>query len=300
MSIPQRPLGKTGVNVPVLGYGTAPLGKIKLMDAPLIHKSARLLNHAIDRGITYLDTSPDYGSQPKLGEVMKTRRDEVFLATKVNKRRRGDVLEELRQNLKELQTDHVDLVQIHAVNTMADLDTAFAADGAIAALEEARRQGMTRFVGITGHARPWVLARALERYDFDTVLVAIGPVDRLVNAPEEILLPVARRKQAGVIAMKVYAHGEVTRRDLAMRYALGLPGVSLAIVGMNDESQIEENIRLVEGLTPINDDELGPLLDEAKGLLVGDEPSDRSPVFWVYDTKTMAWKESSEPELVRY
>src|SRR3954451_4284452 len=215
MPIPQRPLGKTGVQVPMLGYGTAPLGKIKLMDAPLIHKSARLLNHAIDRGITYLDTSPDYGSQPKLGEVMATRRGEVFLATKVNKRRRADVLDELRQNLKELKTDHVDLVQVHAVNTMADLEAALAPDGALAALEEARRQGMTRFVGITGHSRPSVLASALGRYDFDTVLVAVGPVDRLVNAPEEILLPVAQRKQAGVIAMKVYAHGEITQRGPA-------------------------------------------------------------------------------------
>ena len=300
MPLPHRPLGKTGVQVPILGYGTAPLGKIKLMDAPLIHKSARLLNHAIDRGITYLDTSPDYGSQPKVGEVMASRRGEVFLATKVNKRRRDDVLKELRQNLKELQTDHVDLVQVHAVNTMADLETALAPDGALAALEEARRQGMTRFVGITGHARPWVLARALERYDFDTVLVAIGPVDRLVNAPEEILLPVAQAKQAGVIAMKVYGHGEIKQRELALRYALSLPGVSLAIVGMDDESQIDENLRLAEGLAPLHDGELDTLLDEAKGLLVGDEPSDRSPVFWIYDTKTMAWKEDSEPALARY
>src|SRR4051812_9530403 len=256
MPLLHRPLGKTGVQVPVLGYGTAPLGKIKLMDAPLIHKSARLLNYAIDRGITYLDTSPDYGSQPKLGEVMASRRDAVFLATKVNKRRRDDVLKELRQNLKELQTDHVDLVQVHAINTMADLETALAPDGALTALEEARRQGMTRFVGITGHARPWVLARALERYDFDTVLVAIGAVDRLVNAPEEILLPVAQAKQAGVIAMKVYGHGELKQRALALRFALSLPGVSLAIVGMDDESRIEENLRLAESLAPLSDGDL--------------------------------------------
>jgi aryl-alcohol dehydrogenase-like predicted oxidoreductase len=297
MPLPHRPLGKTRVRVPILGYGTAPLGKIKLMDAPLIHKSARLLNHAIDRGITYLDTSPDYGSQPKVGEVMKPRRDEVFLVTKVNKRRRTDVLDELRQNLKELLTDHV---QVHAVNTMADLEAALAPDGALAALEEARRQGMTRFVGITGHARPWVLARALERYDFDTVLVAIGPVDRLVNAPEEVLLPLAQAKQAGVIAMKVYAHGEVKRRELALRYALSLPGVSTAIVGMAAESEIDENVRLAESVTPLGNGELEALLEEAKGLLVGDEPSDRSPVFWVYDTRTMAWKEGTEPEQARY
>jgi aryl-alcohol dehydrogenase-like predicted oxidoreductase len=300
MALPHRPLGKTGVSVPVLGYGTAPLGKIHLMDAPLLKKSVKLLNHAMDRGITYLDTSPDYGSQAKVGEVMAKRREEVFLATKVNKRKRADVLKELQQNLKELQTDHVDLIQVHAVNTMADLEAALAPDGTLSALEEARRQGMTRFVGITGHARPWVLARALERYAFDTVLVALGPVDRLVNGPEDIVLPVAQAKQAGVIAMKVYGHGELKQRELALRYALNLPGVSLAIVGMNDESQIDENVRLAEGLAPLAEGELEALLREAKGLLVGDEASEKSPVFWIYDSKTMAWKEGSEPALARY
>jgi aryl-alcohol dehydrogenase-like predicted oxidoreductase len=300
MPLPQRPLGKTGVSVPVLGYGTAPLGHIKLMDAPLIRKSQALLNHAIDRGITYLDTSPDYGSQAKLGEVMAKRRDEVFLATKINKRRKGDVLAELRQNLKELQTDHVDLIQVHSVSTMADLEAALAPDGAVAALEEARRQGLARFVGITGHSRPWVLARALERYDFDTVLAALGPIDRLVNDPEESLLPVARRKQAGVIAMKVYGHGELKRRELALRYALGVPGVSLAIVGMSSEAEIDENVRLAESARPLAGGEIEPLLEEAKGLLAGDRASEDSPVFWIYDTKTMAWKEGSEPELARY
>src|ERR671932_87461 len=259
MPLPHRPLGKTGVEVPIIGYGTAPLGKIKVMDAPLLKKSEALLNHAIDQGITYLDTSPDYGSQPKVGGEKNTRRDEVFLATKINKRQRKDVLNELQQNLKELQTDHVDLLQVHAVNTMADLEAALAADGAVSALEEARRQGMTRFVGITGHARPWVLARALERYDFDTVLVALGPVDRLVNSPEEVLLPLARRKQAGVIAMKVFGHGELEQRELALRYALSLPGVSLAIIGMDEESQIDENVRLAQSIAPLGDGELAAL-----------------------------------------
>ncbi|HZG65353.1 MAG TPA: aldo/keto reductase, partial [Herpetosiphonaceae bacterium] len=262
MPLPHRPLGKTGVQVPIIGYGTAPLGKIKVMDAPLLRKSEALLNHAIDRGITYLDTSPDYGSQPKLGEVMKTRRDEVFLATKINKRRKEDVLAEIQQNLKELQTDHVDLIQVHAVNAMADLEAALAPDGAIAALEEARRQGMTRFVGITGHARPSVLAHALRRYDFDTVLVALGVVDRMVTGPEEVLLPVAQEKGVGVIAMKVFGHGEIKQRSLALRYSLGLPGVSLAILGMEEEAQIDENVRFAQSLTPLPDSERESLLAE--------------------------------------
>jgi aryl-alcohol dehydrogenase-like predicted oxidoreductase len=300
MALPQRPLGKTGVQVPIIGYGTAPLGKIKVMDAPLLNKSAKLLHHAIDQGITYLDTSPDYGSQPKLGEVMKSRRDEVFLATKINKRKRDDVLAELRQNLQELQTDHVDLIQIHAINTMADLEAALAPDGAISALEEARQQGMTRFVGITGHARPSVLAHALERYEFDTVLVALGAIDRLVTGPEEALLPIAERNQVGVVAMKVYGHGELKQRALALRYSLSLPAVSLAILGMDDEEQIDENVRLAQSITPLSDNELAALIQEARDLVENDKPSDRSPIFWIYDVNTMAWKEQSEPFAVAY
>jgi predicted aldo/keto reductase-like oxidoreductase len=231
---------------------------------------------------------------------MKSRRNEVFLATKINKRRRDDVLAELRQNLQELQTDHVDLLQVHAVNTMADLEAALAPDGAISAIEEARRQGMTRFIGITGHARPSVLAHALERYDFDTVLVALGAVDRLVTGPEEALLPVAQRNEVGVIAMKVYGHGELKHHDLALRYSLGLPGVSLAILGMDDESQIDENVRLAQNITPLSESELETLIGEARALVENDKPSDRSPIFWIYDAKTMAWKENSEPFAVAY
>lgn len=300
MTLPQRPLGKTGVNVPIIGYGTAPLGKIEGPDQPSKAKSVKLLNLAIDLGVTYLDTSPDYGSQPRLGEVMKTRRDEVFLATKINKRKRDEVLQEIRQNLEELHTDHVDLVQIHAVNVMADLEAALAPDGAIGALEEARRQGMTRFVGITGHARPSVLAHALERYDFDTVLVALGAVDRLVSGPEETLLPIARRKDAGVIAMKVYGHGELKNRNLALRYSLGVPGVSTAILGMKAEAEIEENVRIAREFKPLAEEELQELLQEARRLVEKDKPTENSPLFWIYDSKSMAWQENSEPVMVAY
>src|SRR5215213_7416830 len=137
---PVRPLGATGVTVPLIGYGTAPLGKEKITR----EHAVRCLNHAIDLGITYLDTSPDYGSEPHVGAVMRERRAEVFLATKVNRRSREGVLEELRDSLARLQTDHVDLVQIHAVNAWADLEQALAPDGALVALEEARAMGLTR------------------------------------------------------------------------------------------------------------------------------------------------------------
>lgn len=300
MKLPHRTLGRTGVDVPVIGYGTATLGKVEGPGEPSHEEAVRLLNYAIDQGITYLDTSPDYGSHPRVGEVMKTRRAEVFLATKINKRRRDDVLKEIEQNLEELQTDHLDLIQIHAVNVMADLEAALAPDGAVPALEEARRQGMVRFIGITGHARPSVLARGLERYDFDTVLVALGIIDRLVTGPEEVLLPVAQRKDAGVIAMKVYGHGELKQRELALRYSLGLPGVSLAILGMKREKEIDENVRFARNLQPVERADLDPLIAEARQLVHHDKPAEDSPLFWLYDTTTMAWKEESEPVRVAY
>jgi len=237
--------------VPLIGYGTAPLGKDRISR----EEAVRCLNHAIDQGITYLDTSPDYGSEPKLGEVMRSRRQEVFLATKVNRRSREGVIEELKESLRKLQTDHVDLIQVHAVSAWADLEQALAPDGAVAGLEEARRQGLARFIGITGHARPELLGLALTQYRFDTVLAALGMADRLVTSPETFLLPKAVERGTGVVAMKVLGHGEFSDRELALRYSLGLPGVSLAIVGMDSPAQIDENVGIASRFRPLEEAE---------------------------------------------
>jgi aryl-alcohol dehydrogenase-like predicted oxidoreductase len=297
--LPTRELGATGAAIPVLGYGTAPLGK---PDVSREH-AERCLNHAIDCGVIYLDTSPDYGSEPHVGAVMASRRNEVFLATKVNRRSRSGVLDEVQESLSKLQTDHVDLIQVHAVNAWADLEQVLAPDGAVAGLEEARKQGLVRFIGITGHARPELLAHALERYPFDTVLVALGMADRLVTSPETFLLPVAQRNNVGVIAMKVFGHGTFTRRDIALRYSLGLPGVSLAIVGMDDIAQIDANVELAKSIRPLTADEEQELVEHVRPLVERDATESQegnSDLFWLHDTKVMGWQEHDEPVLVRY
>jgi aryl-alcohol dehydrogenase-like predicted oxidoreductase len=296
---PVRPLGATGVTVPLVGYGTAPLGKPEVSP----EYAARCLNRAIDLGITYLDTSPDYGSEPRLGPVMRSRRDEVFLATKVNRRRKADVLDEVKESLNRLQTDHVDLIQLHAVNAWADLEQALAPDGAVVALEQARAEGLVRFIGITGHARPDLLGQALERYPFDTVLAALGAADRLVTAPEVCLLPRAVARNAGVIAMKVLGNGQFGSRDLALRYALGLPGVALAIVGLKSVAEIEEIAATAAAYRPLADDELKRLLGEVRPLVeqdATDSQEGKGALFWLHDTKVTGWHERSEPELVAY
>lgn len=294
---PQRTLGKTGVQVPLVGYGTAPLGKQDRKHA------VKCLNHALDLGITYLDTSPDYGSEPHVGEVMRTRRDEVFLATKVNNRSLKGVREELEASLKKLNTDHVDLIQVHAVVAFADLEMALAPDGAVVALEEARRDGLCRHIGITGHARPEILAQGLRQYPFDTVLVALGMADRLVTSPETFLLPTAREQNTGVIAMKVLGHGEFDERELALRYSLGLPGVSLAIVGLDDTKQIDQIVQHAHRFTPLSEAEEARLIDHVRPLVEKDaheSQKGKSRLFWLHDTNVMGWRQHDEPALVNY
>jgi len=298
---PTRSLGSTGVTVPLVGYGTAPLGKEK--DIPR-EMGIRCVNHAIDSGITYLDTSPDYGSEPVVGEVMRTRRDEVFLATKINNRSKAGVLDELKESLRKLQTDHVDLIQVHAVNAWADLEQALAPDGAVAALEQARDEGLVKFIGITGHARPEILGHALTQYPFDTVLVALGMADRLVTSPETFLLPKAVERNVGVIAMKVLGHGTITSRDLALRYSLGLPGVSLAIVGLKSEAEIDEVVQNAASFRPLDEAEKDRLIAEVRPLVEQDADESKqqgqSKLFWLHDTSVMGWKEQDEPVLVSY
>jgi len=285
--------------VPLIGYGTAPLGKDKVSE----EQAVRCLNHAIDCGITYLDTSPDYGSEPKLGAVMRARRSEVFLATKVNRRSKDGVLDELKQSLRRLQTDHVDLIQVHAVNAWADLEQALAPDGAVAALEEAREQGLARFIGITGHARPEILGHALTQYRFDTVLVALGMADRLVTSPETFLLPRAVERNIGVIAMKVLGHGEFPDRELALRYSLGLPGVSIAILGMDSPAQINDNVAVAASFKPLEEREEARLIDQIRPLVEKDANESKkgqSALFWLHDTAVMGWEQKDEPAMVDY
>ncbi len=298
---PQRPFGATGIRVPLIGYGTAPLGK----DHISRDHAVRCLEHAIDLGITYLDTSPDYGSEPHVGAVTRRRRSEVFLATKINHRSKEGVLNELKRSLDKLQTDHVDLIQVHAVNAWADLEQALAPDGAVAALEQARTDGLVRFIGITGHARPELLAHALRQYKFDSVLVALGMADHLVSSPDTFLLPLAQERSTAVIAMKVLGHGEFTNIELALRYSLGLPGVSLAIVGMDSIEQINQNVAIAVAFKPLSEDERQRLIDEVQPIVERDaqhasEEAGRSPLFWLHDTKVMGWEKKDEPEMVWY
>jgi predicted aldo/keto reductase-like oxidoreductase len=213
------------------------------------------------------------------------------------------VLDELKESLERLQTDHVDLIQVHAVNTWADLEQALAPDGAVAALETAREQGMARFIGITGHARPEILGYALRNYPFDTVLVALGVADRLVTSPETFVLPIAQEQSVGVIAMKVFGHGTYPDRARALRYALGLSGVSLAILGLDTPDQIDEAVENAVAFQPLGLHEQDRLIQEIRPLVQRDaneSQEGKSPLFWLHDTAVTGWQHQDEPAIVAY
>lgn len=253
--MPERPLGRTGHNVRLFSLG----GQATLEKPGAHDESIAIVNRAIDLGVNYIDTAR-YGngiSQTYIGEVMKTRRKEVFLATKTRDRTRDGSLKLLEESLRLLQTDRLDLWQLHNITEIKELDQIFAKDGAIEAMKKARDEKIVRFLGITGHFDPAVLIEGLNRFEFDTILMALNPSDPHILPFQAKLLPLAVQKKMGIIAMKVPARGRlfrpggITSMKDAMTYVLSKQ-VSTLIVGCDNVKQVEENVQIARDFTPLS------------------------------------------------
>ena len=262
--LPQRVLGRTGVKVPILAFGC---GSRFLMYKDE-EEAQKILNQVIDLGITYLDTAMDYGkgeSETRVGKVMAKRRNEVWLATKVppDARSYDEAMRHVEQSLKRLQTDHVNLLHLHSLTTEDDLARIMAKDGAIHALYKLREQKVARFIGMTSHTDGAVMAKAIERNDLDCVQMAMNPARALQF--EELALPAAKKKNLGVILMKVTAQekllgggiGKAEVNDL-IRYALSLP-VSAAVMGMPKPEFIQQNVAAAQAFKPMTAAEMDKL-----------------------------------------
>jgi len=235
-----------------------------------------IVNRAIDLGVNYIDTARVYGggvSETYIGKVMKDRRKEVFLASKTRERSYDGSMRSLEESLKALQTDHLDLWQLHNVRTQEDLDEIFAKDGAIKALEKARDEKTVRFLGITGHRDPYVLRKGIEQYPFDSILMALNAADKHKNSFIDHLLPVAVEKKMSIIGMKVPARGKIfqeggiTTMKQAMDYVLTLP-VSSIIVGISTLKELEENIQIARDFKPLSESEMKKLEDLTRPYFV--------------------------------
>ena len=260
--IPMRPLGATGLDVSILA-----LGGVKYNFLP-DDEAAALVNRAIDLGINYIDTAYGYEeSERKIGLVLRDRRDEVVLATKTIRRDYDAAAAELEQSFERLQTDYIDIVQIHDLHSEQDMATIMKPDGALKAVEELRDAGRVGFVGVTSHVDPVILARALRAYPFDTILTSLGAVHAAVRPFYDTIMPAARERNVGVLAMKVMAYGFLADHvDAALRYAMGLPGVAAAVVGVDDTAQLEQLVAIASRFKPLTDSESKKLLADARDI----------------------------------
>lgn len=266
-AMPTRNLGRTGHKV-----GLFSLGGESALDKPNNYDVAvPLIERALDLGVNYLDTAPWYGrperwSQRYIGEVMKRRRADAYLATKTHDRTYDGSMRLLEESLRILQTDRIDAWQLHRLSYPGDTEEVFGKNGAMRALLEARESGVVRYLGITGHTDPEVLMEAMRRFDFDQILMAFNAADPHHLSFTAELLPMAVEKGMGIIGMKVCARGRIlsaiSMRE-AMNYVLSYP-VSTVIVGCDDIAQLEENVELARSFTPISTRQMAELHERTK------------------------------------
>jgi aryl-alcohol dehydrogenase-like predicted oxidoreductase len=274
--MPARTLGRTGVKVSLIGFGMAPLGS----DRTSVAEAEKVVRGAIDLGVTYLDVSPDYGdAEAKLKAPLKAERDHVFLVTKVNPNApdAAGVQRQIEASLKRMGVEHVDAVHVHNLGDFS-MDVVLGPNGTIAGLKEARRRGLIRFIGTSGHMRPPRFATAIATGDIDLTMNALNFADRHNYAFEEIVLPVARKHHTAVVAMKVLGGAKEWRYDghtpatladyhaRAIRYSLGLPGVCAAVIGFGNLDEVRQAVAIARAYRPLSSDERASLLDEGRKL----------------------------------
>lgn len=284
--MPTRNLGKTGYKVGIFSLG----GQAALERHDNFDIAVPIIERALDLGVNYIDTSSIYGgperwSEQYVGRVMKMRRQEAFLATKTKERTRDGSLRMIEKSLTLLNTDHIDLWQLHDIGLPEDVNAVFAPNGAMKALLEMQEQKVVRFLGVTGHYRPEALIDAVNRHPFDTILLALNAADIHIHSFTEQLLPLVVEKQMGIIGMKVPARGRLlsswtppsleqqqhswegsaiaTRPGVmnmreAMRFTLSHP-VSTVIVGCDNIAQLEENVQIAREFTPLSSSQMAAL-----------------------------------------
>jgi len=258
-TMPERRLGRTGVSLPIFWLGGA--GRTPLSREGEEREAVAIIERALELGIRYFDTAASYGpSEERLGKVLPPHRSQIFLASKASSRDRDGAWRELEQSLQRLKTDHLDLWQFHALTYEWDINTILnPKHGAIKVAQEAQEQGIVRFVGITGHLDPTVIASGLRRYPFDTALIPINAADK--HHPHPFItgiLPIAQQKKTGVIAMKVPAYGRLLKPGIlegmhqAMGYALSQTGVHCCIIAAETVPQLEHNVSVAQAFEALS------------------------------------------------
>lgn len=263
--IPRKPFGKTGERVSVIGIGGFHIGS-----APTLQEATAICREAIDAGVNFFDNAWEYHegkSEEWMGRALKGVRDKVFLMTKVctHGRDKGVAMRQLEESLRRLQTDHLDLWQIHECVYDNDPERHFAKGGVVEALDEAKKAGKVRHVGFTGHKNPQIHLKMLSYgYPFDSVQMPLNPFDAGYRSFERHVLPECNRRGIAGLGMKSLGgdgrpvvKGVVTAEE-ALRYAMSLPAAT-TISGIDSLTVLRQNLAVARGFTPMSGDDMEAL-----------------------------------------
>ena len=265
-----RILGKTGERVSAIGLGGAHIARPK---DPA--ETTRLIHAAIDGGLTFMDNCWDYHAgqaEVKMGHALRGGyRERVFLMTKIDGQTRESAAAQIDQCLERLQTDHIDLMQLHEMIRIDDPERVFAPNGAIEALVAARQAGKIRYIGFTGHKDPAVHLKMLDQgFDFDTVQMPLNVMDYHFNSFQARVLPVLVERGIGVLGMKPLASGRLPKEgtitaEECLRYALTLP-TSVVITGCENARDLEQALRVGDTFSPLSRAEMEELQQRATSV----------------------------------
>lgn len=275
---PRRALGRTGVKASVLGLGLGPLG----IAGYTALEFQTVVQAALEEwgGLVIIDVQPDYGdAECHLAPLLRASRNQIFIMTKTWEQARADAFASVQQSVRRLGVEYIDAVLLNNIG-LFDLGRLFSTDGALAGLRDAQRDGMLRYVGLSGHMGRDRFATALDSGEFDIAMPALNFVDRHTYNFEGTVLSVAHKREVAVLAMKVlggavgWDYSTRAQRALllgddyepALHYALGLPGVATAIVGCKSVEEVRQATEAASRFSPLHEAELARLLERGKVL----------------------------------
>ncbi len=259
--LPTTVLGKTGVRIPIMILG---LGS-RFMAADE-DKGLQILETALNSGLYYWDTAANYKndqqfSEERIGKILSPIRSKIFLSTKVGERKADEAKRTVETSLKRLNTDYIDLYQIHSITTEDEVKQFGAPDGVLPVLQKFREEGVIRHIGFTGHTSASAMKLAAEMYDFDTMLIALNHQQK-DQSFEEQPVPFAAGKGMGVLAMKVIRPRETVNGlnpDDLIKYALTLKGVTAAVIGTDSLDVLQKNIETIKSFKPLSSEKMTEL-----------------------------------------
>jgi aryl-alcohol dehydrogenase-like predicted oxidoreductase len=259
--LPTAQLGKTGVKVPLMGFGCGS----RWMSVENDDKALEMLEYALDQGLYYWDTAASYGndrlsSEERIGKILKYHREKVFLVSKTGDRDAEEAKKSVERSLKRLQTDHLDLLHVHSIESVEDAEQLGEKGKVLEVLQQYRDEGIIKHIGFTGHTTAEGMKRAAEMYDFEVMMMALNHQSTDGSQQfEELPAPFAMKKGMGVVAMKVIRPRETIQglaaEDL-VQYALSLQDFHMINVGIDDMELLKANLEILRNFEPLEDQKM--------------------------------------------